>query len=64
MTAEAVIVSFIDLHGGRLVWMERAAAHAAAVNLDAVVCSRLWDGHAGFEGIENSRIIHFLVFIG
>ena len=42
--------------------MERAAAHAAAVNLDAVVCSRLRDGHAGFEGIENSRMFHFLVF--
>ena len=25
--------------------MERAAAHAAAVNLDAVMCSRLWDGY-------------------
>lgn len=44
--------------------MERAAAHAVLPDPDAVVCSCLRDGYAGFEGIENSRIIHFLVFVG
>ncbi len=44
--------------------MERAAAHAVLPDPDAVVCSRLWDGYAGLEGIVNSRIIHFLVFVG
>ena len=44
--------------------MERAAAHAVLPNPDAVVCSRLWDGYAGLEGIVNFRIIHFLVFVG
>ena len=44
--------------------MERAAAHAVSPDLDAVVCSRLQDGYAGFEGIEDSRMFHFLVFVG
>ena len=61
VTAEAIIVSLVDFHGGRLVRMERAAAHAVSPDPDAVVCSRLWDGHVGLEGIENSRIIHFLI---
>ena len=44
--------------------MERTAAHAVAPDPDAVVCSCLWDGYTGFESIENSRIIHFLVIVG
>ncbi len=44
--------------------MERTAAHAVSPDPNAVVCSRLWDGYAGLEGIVNSRIIHFLVFVG
>ena len=62
VTAEAIIVSFVDLHGGRLVRMERTAAHAVSPDPDAVICSCLRDGYQGFEGIENSRMFHFLVF--
>ena len=61
---EAIIVSFVDLHGGRLVRMERTAAHVVSPDPDAVICSCLRDGYAGLEGIVNSRIIHFLVFVG
>ena len=43
--------------------MEQAAAHAVSPDLDAVVCSRLQDGYAGFEGIEDSRMFHFLMLI-
>lgn len=43
--------------------MKRAAAHAVSPDPDAVVCSRLQDGYAGFEGIEDSRMFHFLMLI-
>ena len=62
VTAETVEIGFIDFHGGRLVRMERAAAHAVLPDPDTVICSCLRNGHAGLEGIENSRMFHFLVF--